>query len=554
MPPKKSKRAGASTSAVNQPQAKRSRNANAAVEKTGAANEKRTSKTRQGSRKNLRSQQDAAETSTQGQGDPTSRSQEGVPVLAEEVPRPSPQSEHAGLREQLQQRVGLGTRPLSPIIQVLSAADGEVNERPGSTPRRQAGTMTSSYIGEEVQQQGANAVHDELRGGSSRVNNIYQPEIFNSTEESVSESDLRMRAENQLISRFTSAIENTLQTVRETSVGDGNSRLINRLTSNKFLPTFSGNPCEWLNFKKAFETSSTLGGYTEQENVTRLFASLQGEARETVNTLLAAGGDASAIMNTLELHYGNKRIIAQKIVSDLKMLPEIDSGKIKLTHFASKLSSAVYAFKSFKLSGYLCSSDLIQSLGSKLPSALKYAYNTYAADLTEEKSELENLADFLFKQAKNAIAGGIFGEELELQNSKAPVTSKRSKNAGSATICVASHTDTESSQTSVRGNHCAVCNRDNHKPSSCVAFLRDTLERRWFLVRKLRLCYKCLEQGHLSPNCKGDNCSQCSRPHHMLLHDPSRAKRKNTRNEKPLAKEHGSQQTSHTLTMMHENA
>ena len=115
-------------------------------------------------------------------------------------------------------------------------------------------------------------------------------------------------------------------------------------------------------------------------------------------------------MDTLELHYGNKRVIAQKIVNDLKMLLEIDSGKIKLSHFASKLSTAVSAFKSLKLTGYLSSPDLIQSLGSKFPSALKYAYNTYAADLTEEKSELENLADFLFNQAKNAIAGGIFSE------------------------------------------------------------------------------------------------------------------------------------------------
>ena len=113
-------------------------------------------------------------------------------------------------------------------------------------------------------------MHDGLRG-SSRVNNI-QSEIFNSTEESVREGDWRVRAENQLLSRFTSAIESTLQSVRETSLGNGNSLLINRLTFNKFLPTFSGDPLEWLNFKKAFDGSSVLGGYSEQENVTRLFA------------------------------------------------------------------------------------------------------------------------------------------------------------------------------------------------------------------------------------------------------------------------------------------
>ena len=96
---------------------------------------------------------------------------------------------------------------------MLSATDGEVNGRPRATSRRQAGSVTSSYVGGEVQQQEEHAAHDELRGRSSRVNNI-QSEIFNSTEASVRESDLRMRAENQLISRFTIAIENMLQTVR----------------------------------------------------------------------------------------------------------------------------------------------------------------------------------------------------------------------------------------------------------------------------------------------------------------------------------------------------
>ena len=57
-----------------------------------------------------------AEKSTQGQGDPVSRSQEGVPEVVEQIPRPSQQPEPTGQREQLQQRGGLGTRPVSPII------------------------------------------------------------------------------------------------------------------------------------------------------------------------------------------------------------------------------------------------------------------------------------------------------------------------------------------------------------------------------------------------------------------------------------------------------
>ena len=95
MPLKRSKRTRTSTSVINQPRNKRSRNENAAVENTVASNERRTSKSHEGSRKHLRSQQDVAETSTQGQGNPASRSQEGVPGVVEQVPRSSPQPEPA---------------------------------------------------------------------------------------------------------------------------------------------------------------------------------------------------------------------------------------------------------------------------------------------------------------------------------------------------------------------------------------------------------------------------------------------------------------------------
>ena len=190
------------------------------------------------------------------------------------------------------------------------------------------------------------------------------------------------------IKQLASALHSTLINFRDSTLNENNSRLINRLTTAKTLPTFSGDALEWINFKQTFESTSELGGYTDRENVTRLFEALRGEARDAVSTLLASSDDAKSIMHTLDLHYGNKKLLAKKIVNELKNLPDIESGKIKLSLFASKLRNAVAVLRSHKLTGYLYNPELIESIGNKIPTFLKYSYNTYAETVDDDKPDL----------------------------------------------------------------------------------------------------------------------------------------------------------------------
>lgn len=328
------------------------------------------------------------------------------------------------------------------------------------------------------------------------------------------------------LERLASAIETTLRTVRETSLSEGNSRLVNRLTSAKELPAFSGDPLEWLHFKETYELTSELGGYSDRENVARLFRAIKGDSREAVNTLLATSRDAAAIMRTLELHFGNKRSVARKILADVKALPSIESGKISLTQFATKLKSTVSAFKSLQLAGYLHSPELVQDVGNKLPSALKYAYNQYAAELTENKAELEKLADFLFREAERAIAGGIFDLSPQDAAREETVSVPRLKTRGkpakafAGAAQVSASVDVGTNVEERRVHACIVCNRDNHVTAKCSIFAREPVDRRRFLARKFRLCYVCLEPGHIQANCAASNCDYCKSRHHTLLHVP----------------------------------
>ena len=252
------------------------------------------------------------------------------------------------------------------------------------------------------------AINQVVAGGSRGAQDIFEPHASSSevgenrripTDSRERVSDLLLpgvQSNEDSVRQLASALHSTLINFRYTSLSENNSRLVNRLTSARSLPTFSGEISEWMHFKDTFELTSELGGYSDRENVLRLYAALSGEAREIVSTLLSTHRDARTIMKTLELHYGNKKLLARKIVSELKNLPNMESGKIKL--FASKLQSAIAALHSYNLAGYLHNPELAECIGNKLPTVLQFGYNTYAATVTNEKTDIEKLADFYIER------------------------------------------------------------------------------------------------------------------------------------------------------------
>lgn len=322
-------------------------------------------------------------------------------------------------------------------------------------------------------------------------------------------------------------LANTLESLvnhRDASIGDSDSRLGNRLRFARKLPEFSGDPLEWLHFKEIYKTSSELGEYNDRENIARLFAALKGEARETVKTLLATTCDAEAVLETLELHYGSRNVIAKKILNDIYGLPELESNAINITQFATKLRNAVSAFKSLELTGYIHSPDILKSVASKLPSALKYTYNRYAPTVTSTDIALEKLADFLCEEAELAITAGVLDLDTVPVSSK-PTASPHKGSARpsrSAVVCTnvenLDNAEPLSEPSNNTNKNCVCCDRPGHKVTECKEFAKQRVNRRWFVINKNRLCYQCLGSGHRRNECKGALCHICGKNHHGLLH------------------------------------
>lgn len=435
-----------------------------------------------------------------------------------------------------------GPTALPPVdeLDAILAADDH-GEEPGLPP------PTSSELPEGTRP--ANNVRGRVprRGARSAT-------ILNSTEYPVS-----VRASNDPTSRLVEVLERTFDSFNNRSLNEGSSRLVNRLTTAKQLPDFSGNALEWLNFKKEYENSTVLGEYSEEENITRLNQAIKGEAREVVGVLLATSRDSREIIETLDLNYGNKRTVAQKIVDDLNNLPSIESGKISLTAFAIKIKNATIAFKNLSLTGYLHSPELVRSVGNKLPSALKYAYNRHAANARSDQSELEKLSIFLYNEAELAISGGIFDveatETLEPQKTFSSLPSARNVRPGVKTgkVYTAVHESTQSEDNSDLNKPCLCCKSNNHRLWECTQFAKEPLRTRYGIARSSGVCYNCLKKSHTRDMCKEQNaCSLCNKRHHTTLHFTEN-RNNDTRKKAATSPQSGNKNVSGTVNTASDN-
>ena len=74
---------------------------------------------------------------------------------------------------------------------------------------------------------------------------------------------------------------------------------------------------------------------------------------------------------------------------------------------------------------------------------------------------------------------------------------------------------------SFKSKTCVYCNDKNHRLWDCVKFGKESLHRRWSMVKNAGLCYNCLRKNHVRESCKETNrCAHCKSRHHSLLHRP----------------------------------
>ncbi|KAJ8684553.1 hypothetical protein QAD02_020345 [Eretmocerus hayati] len=166
--------------------------------------------------------------------------------------------------------------------------------------------------------------------------------------------DQRVAASSLNASNIEKTLQNSLSALQE-SVTASHFKLVNRLSSAKTLPIFTGDPLEFSLLQQTFES-----------------------------------------------------VVLDKIVPSLRLLPNVESGQGNIVELSTKLRNAAVAIRSLKGIGYLHNADLIRENLRKLPmnTISKLPMNTisdyvkYVSRQMDRLSNLEHLAEFLYEEAK----------------------------------------------------------------------------------------------------------------------------------------------------------
>lgn len=320
--------------------------------------------------------------------------------------------------------------------------------------------------------------------------------------------------------RISRAIEDTLNTVREASVNNQNTRFLNQMSAAKTVQSFSGDPFDWIRFKKSFETLFNLDYFTEGQILMKLAEALRGEARDAVNGMFISGSSASEIMKNLEMRFGNTTVILEKIIKDIKELPSVKDRKITLVDFATRLHAAVLAVKKLDVDeGYLKNRELVSSLIQKLPETVAYNYGSFAMNDGKNLPALLRIAEYVYKEAEMKIISGIVTLDSE-EVSKQSKSSRHSTRHRERGVYATHEEEVERAGEGTRSvpYACVKCERDGHSTAKCKEFEKLPLNDKWRMVRTNRLCFNCLKRGHRRDKCVNEPCEKCGRAHHCLLH------------------------------------
>lgn len=323
--------------------------------------------------------------------------------------------------------------------------------------------------------------------------------------------------DNRYFSNFAEAqkmIKNAEQKTNSTQLEFtlNQSNLSNDSRSNvnfpsKSIPTFSGNYEDFVSFENRFKSMiDSKKNLSNLDKFDYLCSALQGDAKHKL-TAIASETAYEESWKNLEKAYGNKRILTSHHLNKFLSLPKVEKGNYKsIIDLTDKALQHVEALKSLNLE--IQSEALVIILENKLDS--------YTLDLWEKETSADELpklskfTDFLYQLAarlsrRDREKPSLTSKSFESRPSKIQKFNPDYKNA---------HAMVTSSGT----QPCILCVNEQHPLYICKSFNAMSLNDRYNIVRKHKLCFNCLK-NHKINDCKSTSfCKQCKQKHHSLLH------------------------------------
>ena len=294
------------------------------------------------------------------------------------------------------------------------------------------------------------------------------------------------------------------------------------------LPTFDGNPLEYWNFIKSFETNIERNATSESEKLMYLLQYTSGDARKTIKCCLVMDQSVGYqnAKKLLKERFGHPFVIASKYVAKLTEGPPLKpTDRSGLLTFADQLKDCEHTLRSIGYLDEVNSADNLRRIVQKLPFHLRAKFIEVADGIQQsgQRTNIGHIADFVKVKAR-AANNPVFGSIIDVICDRAEHSAHRTSSGPSpfkrvTTLSTQVTSDREGGQ---RRAGCPACDGP-HSLLRCQIFETKTFEERLQIMRKAHLCHNCFKYGHIAVGCLAKSACQipgCTRRHHTLLHPP----------------------------------
>ncbi|XP_065088896.1 uncharacterized protein LOC135710301, partial [Ochlerotatus camptorhynchus] len=279
----------------------------------------------------------------------------------------------------------------------------------------------------------------------------------------------------------------------------------------KDLPRFGGDPEDWPRFIAAYERTTRMCAFRNDELLDRLERSLYDRALSAVKSLLLHPENVSTIISRLKTLFGNPEVIVETMIKRIRMMPAPKADKMEsIIDFGVAVQNLCATIEACRMEECLYNVALLHELTDLLPPSIKmnwalHRQSKQAVTLKDFSEWIGNLVDAFSKVTVPIVVYRCQKQEKRRNKEEAFL-----------------HTHTEATPNS-EGKCCLACGGRCTTITDCSAFLEMNTQARWTLIKDNKICRKCLKK-HFSTCEVNQPCNEdgCTFLHHPLLHDKFR--------------------------------
>ncbi|XP_039859773.1 uncharacterized protein LOC120716337 isoform X2 [Simochromis diagramma] len=314
---------------------------------------------------------------------------------------------------------------------------------------------------------------------------------------------------------------------------------------------FSGDPLKFKHWKASFQTLIERKNIPTAKKIFFLQKYVGGCVKEALDGYFLIGSEDSyeAAWNMLNERYGEPFVIAKAFRDKLHTWPKV-TGKdsAELRKFVDFLQSCQSAMTNNENLNILNDGIENQRLAAKLPDWLSNRWNRKATEYQLEHKRFPRFSYFVtFLSMEASIAcnpitsyQAIRQSDFDQPKTKpqpTPIPKRQD------TVKIFPTNSTERSMVS-----CVFCKRAGHGLHKCRKFTEKPVAERVKFIQGEKLCFGCLNSGHLSKNCSNKmTCNTCSKRHPTCLHEERQ--RQETKKEPPKEQQVSElKETQHQVT------